>query len=195
MNTTGVQPHYNGIAFATPADWLTIKVPRSSVDVAQLARAVAAAQPELGSRPAVERLLNGLIEICAELDVLGAWVNLLEVPGGLLPATLVASAHPVTGQTLDEIAQDMAGVSDAAAPPEVRLFDLPAGRMARIERLQESPREGRERLVSLVVQYLAEIPGTGGAMVLTFSTPALALSDQLRQVFHQIACTLRFEDQ
>ena len=49
--------------------------------------------------------------------------------------------------------------------------------------------------MSLVVQYVTEIPGTGGAMLLTFSTPALALSGQLRQVFHQIACTLPFEDQ
>ena len=195
MNMTSVQPHPTGVAFATPANWLTIKVPRSSADVAQLASAVAAAQPELGSRPAVERLLNGLVEACAELDVLGAYATILEVPGGLLPATLVASAHPMGGQALDQIAQDLAEPADVVPPPEVRFFDLPAGRTARIERLRESPDGARERLVSLVVQYVAEIPGTDGAMVLTFGTPALALSGQLRQVFHQIACTLYFEDQ
>ena len=99
------------------------------------------------------------------------------------------------GQALDEIAQDLAESAGPAASPEVRFFDLPAGRTARIERLPESPDGAWARLVSLVVQYVTQIPGTDGAMVLTFSTPALALSGQLRQVFHQIACTLSFEDQ
>jgi hypothetical protein len=31
-------------------------------------------------------------------------------------------------------------------------------------------------------------------VLLMFSTPAVALAEQLRPLFHQIACTLRFEE-
>ena len=71
-----------------------------------------------------------------------SWVptrTILEIPGGLLPATLVISAHPMGGQTLDEIAQDLAESAGPAASPEVRIFDLPAGRTARVERLRNAP--------------------------------------------------------
>jgi hypothetical protein len=195
INAADLQSAPTGVAFATPGDWQTIKVPREPADIAQLAGAVIAARSGLASRQAdVERMLNGLVEACAALDVLGAYVTVLDVPGGPLPATLVASAQPVGSQTIAEIAQDLAGPAGAVGPADVRMFDLPAGPTARVERLQEWPGEGREQLVSLVVHYVAEIPGSDGAMVLTFSTPALALSGQLRQVFHQIACTLHFED-
>ena len=46
--------------------------------------------------------------------------------------------------------------------------------------------------MSLLVQYVAEVPGSGQALVLTFSTPALGMAEQLRPVFHAMASTLRF---
>jgi hypothetical protein len=71
------------------------------------------------------------------------------------------------------------------------MFNLPAGRTARIERLAEPSAAGDgSRPVSLIVTYVTEVPGRDQVIVLTFATPALALIDQVRPVFHQIACSL-----
>lgn len=195
MTATDARPTPAGLAFAIPADWLAIPPPREQADAARLASEVIAARPRLaGRRPAVERTIRGLIETCASLDLLGAYTTILDVPGGPLPATLVISVSPMRTQTLDGIASELSADDDVVAPPDVRTFDLSAGRTVRVERLRAWPAPSPERqLVSLVVQYVAEIPGTGGAVLLTFATPALALADQLRQVFHQIACTIHFD--
>ena len=196
MTAAGTQPAPGGLGFATPGDWLTIRVPRQQADAARLADQVTAARPELRPRRAVvERMLRGLIEACTELDVLGAYTTVLDVPGGLLPATLVVSVRSMGSQTLDDIARDMTvGDDDVIAPTSVRMFDLPAGRTVRVERFRQWPGSPPDRrLVSMVVQYVTEFPGTGEAVLLTFATPALALADQLRQIFHQIACTLNFD--
>ena len=184
-----------GLAFATPGDWFALRVPSERTDAATLASQVIAARPKIaGQRDAVNRMVRALIDACASLDVLCAYTTALDVPGGPLPATLLASVHPMGGLALDQIATAMSAADDCVARPEVGSFDLPAGRTIRIERLPEWGSPGQEhRLVSLVVQYVAEIPGTGSAIILTFSTPAVALAAQLRQLFHQIACTLRFE--
>ena len=133
-------------------------------------------------------MARSLVDACASLDVLCAYTTALEVPGGPLPATVMASVYPTGGTDVERLAERMSGGGQPAC------FDLPAGRTARIERLREQPVPGRdERLVSLVVQYVTAIPGAGNAVVLTFSTPALGLGRELQQLFHQMACTLRFE--
>jgi len=196
MTATGTQPAPAGLAFAMPGDWLTILIPRKQADAARLADRVTAARPGLAARrAAVEHMLRSLIEACTGLDVLGAYTTILDVQGGPLPATLVASVRPMGSQTLDDIARDMTGDDeDIIAPASVRIFDLPAGRTVRVERFRQWARSSLDRrLASMVVQYVTEIPGTGGVVLLTFATPAVALADQLRQVFHQIACTVRFD--
>ena len=176
-----------GLAFAIPGDWFPVKVPRERADAEALTGQILAARPGLRA-DAVARMARSLVDACAALDVLCAYTTALEVPGGPLPATVLASVHPAEGLDVERLAERMSG----GEPPTC--FRLPAGRTARIERLREQPVPGRdERLVSLVVQYVTAIPGTGDAVVLTFSTPALGLGDQLRQLFHQMACTLRFE--
>jgi hypothetical protein len=176
-----------GLAFATPGDWFPLRVPRERTDAEVLTRQILAARPDL-PREAVARMARILVAACASLDVLCAYTTALDVPGGPLPATVVASVHPTGGLDVERLAERMAGGGRAAC------FDLPAGRTARIERLQEQPIPGRDdRLVSLIVQYVAQIPGTEDAAVLTFSTPALGLGRELLQLFHQMACTLRFE--
>jgi hypothetical protein len=88
----------------------------------------------------------------------------------------------------------MSAADDAVQAPAVGILDLPAGRTVRVERLREMPgaADGRHP-VSFIVQYIAEGAAAGQAVLLTFSTPAVALADQLRLLFHQIACTLRFD--
>jgi hypothetical protein len=72
--------------------------------------------------------------------------------------------------------------------------DLPAAQAVRVERLREWDVSANGRHpVSLIVQYVAQIPDTDDAVVLTFSTPALGLARELQQLFHQMACTLRFD--
>jgi hypothetical protein len=73
----------------------------------------------------------------------------------------------------------------------MRVFHLPAGHTVRIERVVEPSATGDgRRPVSFTVIYLTEVPGRDQAIVLTFGTPAIALIDSLRPVFHQIACSL-----
>lgn len=187
MTTASSEQVAGGLAFATPGDWFPLRVPRERADADVLTRQVLAARPGL-PREAVARMSRSLVAACASLDVLCAYTTALEVPGGPLPATVVASVHPTEGLDVERFAERMAGSGQTVC------FDLPAGRTVRIERLQEQPIPGRdERLVSLIVQYVAQFPGTDDAVVLTFSTPALGLGRELQQLFHQMACTLRFE--
>ena len=108
-----------------------------------------------------------------------------------LPATLLVSLQPMGLYSLDEIGRELSGADHEDAPSAPRVFDLPAGRTVRTERLVEPSATGDDRRpVSFTVTYLTEIPGRGQVVVLTFRTPAITLVDQLRLVFHQIACSL-----
>jgi hypothetical protein len=113
--------------------------------------------------------------------------------GHLLPASLVINAFPVHGKTLTQVAEQLSDGSGAAGAQPPRLAELPAGAAIRVERLREwdVSAQGRQP-VSLIVQYVIAVPGSGQALVLTFSTPALGLAEQLRPVFHGIAATLQF---
>jgi hypothetical protein len=189
------QPSQGGLAFATPGDWFAVRLPRESADARRLAAEVTAARPELApERPRLEGMLASLVEACAALDVLCAYATVLDVPAGPLPASLVVSVPQLGEETLDRVALQMAADSGSVAPPSVDFFDLPAGRTVRIEQFRHWADPAEEhRLVSLVIQYVTHIPGTGQAALLTFSSPAVALAGQLRLLFHQITCTLRFD--
>lgn len=189
------RPGPQNLTFAIPADWFAIDLPRDRADAVQLAGEITAAHPELASlRPALERMIGDLAGLCGVLDVLGAYATVLDIPGGPLPATLVTSVHPIGAQTLDDIAGELSASDDQAGPADVRVFDLPAGSMVRVERFRAWAAPSRDsRPGSLAVQYVAEIPGAAGTVLLSFATPALALAGQLRQLFHQIACTVHFD--
>ena len=183
------------LAFATPADWFAVRLPAERVDAERIASELAAARPELaGGQDALAGLLGSLVEACAALNVLCGYATLVDTPDGPLPATLVVSVRDMGGRTLDEIAAGLSAADGSAGPAVTRVFDLPPGRTLRIERRREWPgTAGGRSLTSMIVQYVAEVPGTGQAVLLVFSTPAAALAGQLRPVFHQITCTLRFD--
>jgi hypothetical protein len=108
----------------------------------------------------------------------------------------VINAFPLHGKSLESISEQLSGTDGTPAARPPRLVDLPAGRAARVERLREWDVSAAGRHpVSVVIQYVAEVPGRVQALVLTFSTPALGLAEQLRPVFHAIVSTLRFEQQ
>jgi hypothetical protein len=126
--------------------------------------------------------------------VLCAYATVVNGHGHLLPASLVINVFPFRGQTLGHVAEQLSGDTGALGARPPRLVDFPAGRAVRVERLREwSVLAGDRHPVSLLVQYIAEVPGHDQALVLTFSTPALGLAEQLRPVFHAIVSTLRFE--
>jgi hypothetical protein len=184
-----------GFGIATPGDWFALRVPREASDADRVAADAIAAHPEFAShRDILRDLIRGLVKACETLNVIAAYATLLDVPGGPLPASLAITAHPMGGYTLDTVAAEMSAQPGDALmpPPSVGMFDFPAGRTARIERLSEWGAGESRRPVSFLAQYVTEAPG-GIAVMLTFSTPALALADQLRPLFHQIAATLRFD--
>jgi hypothetical protein len=196
MTTITGQAGRGGLAFATPGDWFPVRLPDGQADIDRMADAVTAAKPGLPiGRDVLVTMLSQLAEASAMLNVAGAYATILDVPGGPLPATLVVSVRGLDGLTLDEIAAEMSETDSALVPPIVKMFDLPAGRTIRIERFQEWPGAADgPRPVSFTVQYVTVVPGGGQAVLLMFSTPAVALAEQLRPLFHRIACTLRFED-
>src|ERR1700761_6732518 len=160
MNTDGFQAAPSGVAFVTPAGWQTIKIPRTFADIERLTTVGTAIRPRLAPRRTeIERMLKGLVQACGALDVLSSFITFLDVPGGPQPATLIASVQPAGGQTVGEIGQGLAGPAGPAGPagtagtPDVRMFGLPAGPTARVERLQAWPDDTREPLVSLVIHY------------------------------------------
>ena len=180
--------------FATPGDWFDIRLPEGEAAADELAARLAASWPDTAGPAAdLRRLVDSLVSACAALDVLSAYATVLGGQGALLPVSLVVNAFPLRGMTLEEITAQLSDAEGALAPPVSRLVDLQAGPAVRVERLREwgGSADGRHP-VSLVIQYAAEVPGSGQAVVLTFSTPALGLAEQLRPLFHAIAKTLRF---
>ncbi len=179
-------------AFATPADWFAIDLPGTPADADRLAGQVAVAHPELaGQREALAEMLTSLVEATVAVGAVGAYGALFDASGVALPATLLVSIQPMGPYSLDEIGRELSGADHEAAPSVTRVFDLPAGQTVRIERLIEPSATGDgRRPVSFTVTYLTEVPGRGQVVVLTFGTPAIALIDQLRLMFHQIACSL-----
>jgi hypothetical protein len=175
-------------AFATPADWFAIDLPGTPADAGRLAGQVALAHPELAMpREALAEMLTHLAEATEAVGTVGAYGALFDASGVALPATLLVSTQPMGPYSLDEMGRELSG----ADPSATRVFDLPAGQTVRIERLIEpSATGGARRPVSFTVTYLTEVPARGQVVVLTFGTPAIALIDRLRLVFHQIACSL-----
>jgi hypothetical protein len=178
-------------AFATPADWFAVRLPRTESDADQLARDLAAAQPALADRrDELRAMLSGLTGSLAVRQAAAAYAAF---PGGPaeLPATLLVSVLPMGGSTLDQIGWEMPGTDHPSAPSTTKMFDLPAGRTMRMEQLIEPSATGdNRRPASVTVKYVTEVPGRDQVIALTFATSALTLVDQVRLVFHQIACSL-----
>jgi hypothetical protein len=196
MTAATSQAGRGGLAFATPGDWFALRLPYGQPAADRMASEVAAARPGLPiGRDMLAGMLGHMAEASVALNVVGAYATILDVPGGPLPATMLVSVRGLDGLTLDQIAGELSIADGPLPPPTVRMFDLPAGRTVRIERFQEWPGAAEApRPLSFTVQYVAAVPAGGQAVLMMFSTPAVALTEQLRPLFHQIACTLRFED-
>jgi hypothetical protein len=182
---------------ATPGNWFSIRLPRGEAGADELADQLSGAWPG-GQAPSEEELrglVRSLVSAATALDVLCAYATVFNSGERWLPASLVVNAFAQRGQTLSQIAEQLSG-AEAPGRPGASLVDLPAGPAVRIEQLRESDGspDGRQP-VSLLVQYVIEAPGSEQALVLTFSTPALGMAEQLRPLFQAMARTVRFEGQ
>lgn len=180
---------------ATPGDWFDIRLPQDAVAEDELAARLASSWPgEASSGEELRGIVHSLVSAATALDVLCAYATLVDGYGRLLPASLVINAFTLGELTLDHLAEQLSGAKSALAARLSRVVDLPAGRAVRTEQLREwdVSASGRHP-VSLLVQYVTEVPGSDQALVLTFSTSALGLAEQLRSLFHAIASTLRFD--
>jgi hypothetical protein len=181
-------------SIATPGDWFDIRLPQDEAAANELAARLADSWPEQAGSPGELRgIVRSLVSAAAALDVLCAYATVVNGHGRLLPASLVINAFPLCGKALGQIAEELSGGDGMPGARPPRVVDLAAGRAVRVERLREwGASANGSHPVSLLVQYVAEVPGSGQALVLTFSTPALGLAEQLRPVFHAMASTLRF---
>jgi hypothetical protein len=184
-------------SIATLGDWFDIRLPKGETAADELAARLAASWPgEEGAAKEEELrdIVRSLVSAAAALDVLCAYATLVTSNGHWLPASLVINAFPLRGKTVVDVADELSGTGDGLLPRSARLVELPVGQAARVERLREwdAPANGRHP-VSLIIQYVVEVPGSEQALVLTFSTPALGLAQQLRPLFHAVASTLRFK--
>jgi hypothetical protein len=175
-------------AFATPADWVPVRLPRTQADIDRLAADIMDAYPGLAAAAdTVQQMLRGFGLAAAAIHAVCARAAVTDLPGLALPATLLVSLQSMDGRTLDQVAGELAEATLAA----VAMFKLPAGRTARVERLSQLPNAAAGRPVaSLSVNYITEVPDRGQAIVLTFGTLAVAQARSLLPVFHQIACSL-----
>lgn len=180
------------LAFATPRDWFPVPLPQTDADVDQLVSQIGPAVPELADkRGLMKTMLSGLIEAAATVNAVCAYAAMLHSPGPPLPATLLVSVPAIGDSTLDQLATAVSDPDDAAASSHMETFDLPAGPTVRVERLLSRPgtADGQPQ-VSFNVKYVTEVLGRGQAVVMAFAAPAAVLTESLRPLFHQIACTL-----
>ncbi len=177
-------------AFATPAGWFPVRLPRTQADIDRLAADVMDAYPVLaGERDTVQKMLRGFGMGVVAVGAVCARAAVVHLPGLALPETLLVSLQAMGGRTLDQVAGELSkGPLESSA---VAMFTLPAGRTARVQRLWKMPNAVADRsLTSLSVDYVTEVPDRGQAIVLTFGTLAVAQARSLLPVFHQIACSL-----
>ena len=177
-------------AFATPADWFPVRLPKTQADLNRLAADIMDAYPALArERDTVQQMLRGFGLTIAAIHAVSAHAAVAGLPGLAVPATLRVSLQAMGRRTLDQVAGELSeGELEASA---VAMFHLPAGRTARVERLSTMPNAVAGRpLSSLSVSYVTEVPDRGQAIVLTFGTLAVAQARSLLTVFHQIACSL-----
>jgi hypothetical protein len=192
MTTTAGVP--TDIRFTTPGDWVALHLPHTEAEVTAVVDRLVARDPELESRrPLVEAVLRGLSEASRVANCLYAGGAFLPLPGGPLPVTLLVNALPLVaiGDPPDLARAAAAIDSDGHRHHSSAEVDLPCGPAARIEWLQAAQlaSSGTE-VMSFFTQYVVTPRDTAMVLVLTFSSPAVAIADRLQKLFRDIAASL-----
>jgi hypothetical protein len=116
------------------------------------------------------------------------WLDTAE--GDPLAATVVAY-QVEGGEALGELAEDLRRPRpNDAGLRRAEVVSLPAGGAVRVHFLGEKPLEEGRSLVLEFVQYWLPVSGTGTRMVLSCSTPLIAVAEHITPLFDDIARTI-----
>jgi hypothetical protein len=122
------------------------------------------------------------------VSALMLWLDTAE--GEPLAATV--AGYQVEGDDdLTELADDLGRPrpNDAGAR-RAEVVALPAGRAVRVQFLSETPLDVGRGLILELVQFWLPVPGTGTRLVLSCSTPLVAVAEHITPVFDDIAGTI-----
>ncbi len=178
------------VAFIAPGNWVALRIPHTESDVDSLVAELLCRHPELEARrELVTDSLRSLGRASAVAGCVYAGGGFLPIPGGPLPVTLLVNALP------PEAAATPSDLAGAASPGRrdytVTEVELPYGKAVRAEWFQTAQLDSSDvAVISFVTQYFV-LPREGtGVLVLTFSSPAVALTPRLKKLFHDIARSL-----
>jgi hypothetical protein len=185
---------------AVPDGWLSVDLDRLPVDRrGDLVLAVdhlVAEVPEMREDSAhLVDIAEGVIADAEAHDALLAAVG-FELVGGALVALSVA-AYAIPG---DEAFDVEALAEDLTTPHpldmngrDVEVVDLPVGPAVRVHAISETApdAEGRTMVIEGVDHFIP-VPSGTDMLLLTGSTPSVAIGDELLPVFDDIAASVRF---
>lgn len=187
------------LLLVTPDGWWRIPLPDAAARRRSVTRLVERQFRGVDDQPLLRRSvaeeLAGAAEAAAAGGGLEMYVATDVVAGVPLSASLVVTAVAAprglatasTASLARRIAEDGAG--------EVAVVDLPCGPAVRHRRV--GPWAETRALGapddSVAVDYLLPVPGDGGWVVLSFSTPLVPLAEPMADLFEALASTARWE--
>ncbi|MFF5102117.1 hypothetical protein [Streptomyces sp. NPDC000134] len=133
---------------------------------------------------------EGGIELYISLQRAGA----LTVPASLL----VSLVPPLPGGSVPTVS-NLASRYSENVDADVSEVELPAGTALRVRRSTGEPGHpapmgaagsSAEALPSVTVSYQMPVPGTGGHLLLTFSSPLVRIADAMTELFDAVAGSL-----
>jgi hypothetical protein len=115
----------------------------------------------------------------------------LDTADGHPLAATVTGYQVEGGEVLTELAEDLRRPRPKdAGLRRADVVTLPAGGAVRVQFQAEAPLEAGQSLLLEFVQYWLPVPGTGTRMVLSCSTPLLAVAQHITPLFDDIARTI-----
>ncbi len=183
------------VEFSTPGSWVDMRLPHTEADVDALVAETLSGHPELEARrDLVVTVLRTLGQATRVANCVYAGGAFLPIKGGPLPVTLLVNALPL--ETLGDppdlrtaaTARYAAGRRDYVATE----VELPCGPAVCAEWFESAQlAQAGTSVVSFCTQYFVLPGGAGSLIVLTFSSPAVALAKRLKKLFLDIATSLK----
>jgi hypothetical protein len=187
--------------FEVPEDWIfgDLSLPEDERARALAAAVEGLADAEPAFREDAVRMTNAAISIVADAvarEALAAAVGFALVNGSVAPMAVVA--HHLPGAE----PLDVDRLADSLRRPhgrdingrDVMVVDLPAGRAVRVHAISEGgSTSGGPSPVVEGVDYFIPVPGSDDLLLLSCTTPAVAIGDLLQPVFDEMATTVGIE--
>jgi len=162
----------------------------------------------LDNQPVLHReATQMLLDLTADAAAGGAlemYLSLIAEGPVLLAGSLLVTYAPATRSRDQEILApsaadltELAAVLDEAgsAADPFTVVELPSGPALRRQTgVTDVEYQGEAAPEAFEVEYMVPVPGTGAFLVLTFSTPLLAIQDAIAGLFDVVAQSLRFAE-